>query len=319
MKELRNILFLLALAFLFIDSTCAPTASPTSTTTKTTPTEVTQKDNPTQAVGNKIINGCLDPSKVKDANCPKLMDPVCGCNGRTYSNECLAQAAGVITYIPGKCDLDCRDPKLIKKDANCTMQYEPVCGCDGKTYSNSCKAKISGVQKWEPGACSDGCIDKTKISKRGCPENWEPVCGCDGVTYGNKCAAEVAGVQRWERGECPKTDTTKPERCVDPTKVSMRPCPGEYDPVCGCNNKTYNNQCSAEVQGVLRWEPGACDGKGGTKGGDQGCIDASQIKPDANCTMQYDPVCGCNGKTYSNSCKAKISGVTKWEKGPCKN
>ncbi|MCF6262573.1 MAG: Kazal-type serine protease inhibitor family protein [Xanthomonadales bacterium] len=42
-------------------------------------------------------------------------------------------------------------------------------------------------------------------------------------------------------------------------------------------------------------------------------------KQDTMCTMQYDPVCGCNGKTYSNACVAKVAGVLKMEKGACEN
>ena len=40
-------------------------------------------------------------------------------------------------------------------------------------------------------------------------------------------------------------------------------------------------------------------------------------KENCMCTKQYDPVCGCNQKTYGNSCEAECNGITEYTKGAC--
>lgn len=43
-------------------------------------------------------------------------------------------------------------------------------------------------------------------------------------------------------------------------------------------------------------------------------------KPVANvvCITLYDPVCGCNNKTYGNYCVAESMGIKNYTKGECK-
>ncbi len=210
------------------------------------------------------VSTCVDEDAINPGViCPGVYEPVCGCDGVTYGNECEAvNYGGVTDYEFGECSSSmCVDEDAINPGVLCPAIFDPVCGCDGITYVNECEAiNYGGVTEWTPGECgTETCIDESLIDPNAiCPTVAIPVCGCDGVTYNNDCEAQnYGGLTSWTPGPC------EPSVCIDASLINPDfECMDLYVPVCGCDNVSYINPCRAEtLAGVTDFQTGSCVGQ----------------------------------------------------------
>ncbi len=171
-----------------------------------------------------------------------------------------------------------------------TEQHQTTTSTPGSIngLSNSCGTVLGS-------ACSDGEYCNLEIGQcnvadasgvcqpqpTACTREYRPVCGCDAKTYGNSCAAAAAGISIDHEGEC----------------VQQKSCGG----ISGIECETGN---------FCEFTEGHC-----------GAADQSgQCKPRPEvCTLEYDPVCGCDSKTYSTACNAAAAGISINHRGECKS
>ena len=278
-------------------------------------------------------NGSGEPPELCTLECNS---PVCGSNGKTYCNECLAKANCQFEFTKGPCSCEKGRPKP------CPKNYDPVCASNGETYGNACLAEADCEFKWTKGECCKDtkrkCNPKTCKKRNMFPEKCQATCAVrclkDKKFAKKKCPKD-------KKNKCPKEgkllDCTNPKikkscpvscpACVLPhncftkevwSKEKLKWCCENMQLGCPAPPPSPPFNCytrdSKEVwsKEKVKW---CCDNM------QLGCPppppSPSPCKPDpeAVCFTLWDPVCGPNGVTYSNTCKAKkmcqLAGSTK--------
>ncbi|MFB6374647.1 MAG: Kazal-type serine protease inhibitor family protein [Bradymonadaceae bacterium] len=209
-------------------------------------------------------------------------------------------------------------------------KQKKVCGCDGNTYETARDVFANGTSVdyysqdgcYEPQPHVSGSLKHCIPHKTECPEGeacvYRPFIK-SGDPMGSACG-----------------NSQQEARCVEmpsPSIVESSP----NDKVCGCDGKTYASPPQAHANGVSVASSGACarpskkpcgpsstgkcpDGEVCIFPEDTNCGadgDGECLTKPTMCPPVSNPVCGCNGVTYVNECRAQKNGITVDFHGSC--
>jgi hypothetical protein len=269
---------------------------------------------PGSAVCGGIVCGEGEECCLLDTRCVSIGDPSCEIpEGTTVPRPCARASdcePGEVCGVPAGVDGAARCGGWVGScvaRTGCTGDG-PVCGCDGRNYANACAANAAGVEMAAEVACGTAVGTPTQACSREKP-SCPPHMRCDVETM--RCMMEDPLIACGVDTQCPEGqlccgytgvcyDEARPLSCGAPPDGSYGPCADDVD--CARMDGSY-------------WQSGAspstfCGGPGCGPGG--GCFPI----PDS-CDGTLEPVCGCDGRTYTNACEATRAAVRVATAGEC--
>jgi len=203
--------------------------------------------------------------------CSSASSPVCGCDGNSYNNACLASVSKMNVDYETACraqikctsNTQCRTGQFCRRPKGCaqagvcdqtpiacTTEYIPVCGCDQNSYNNKCAAAAQGVSVWQPGTCKG--LPKPPVPKSACKNNTD-------CSAGSLCLRPTGRCNSAGRCFRPRKSCTNRSRPPVPLSHNEQRQPPADQSVCGCDGKTYANSCAARAALVNVKQNGRCD------------------------------------------------------------